>query len=206
MMEDKVVLAGRALHKRTMVDETTSKRSGEVDENVINILNTISNEQVKTLGVKDMTITIIHARRIITKHSYIENVKAKYEQMHKSVQAMRNSLNILFQKGLSSFWDNYNKLMPQKYYQEMLIQARMDASNFDDLDNRLTGIIIISKLSDDVEILHKFKVLIHNIPTLSYDYCIELEVLLKEMSDYVVPTYDQWKQVERIGRSKYKLN
>ena len=136
----------------------------------------------------------------------MENVKPKVEQMQKSVQAMRDSLNLLFQKGLPSFWDNYNKLIPQQDYQAMLIQARMDASNFDDLDNILTGIIIINKFSNDFEILDIFKVLIHNIPPLSYASCIELEVLLKEMSDYVVPTDDQWKQVERLGRSKYKLN
>jgi len=99
--------------------------------------------------VKDRTATIIYARKIVTKHSYMDGVKAKAKEMQRGVQVVKDLLSILFQKGLPSFWDNSNKLIPQQKYHEMLNQARMDASHFDDLDTSLSGTIVINKLSDN---------------------------------------------------------
>jgi len=44
MMEDKSALANKALHKRLVINEIMSKRSVEVAQNAINMLNTITNE------------------------------------------------------------------------------------------------------------------------------------------------------------------
>lgn len=82
----------------------------------------------------------------------------------------------------------------------------MDASHFEDLDKSLSGSMVINKLSDNFEILDRFKVLVHNLPSLSLSSNVELEVLMKEMTNQIIPTNEQWKQVYRLGRSKYKFN
>jgi len=80
-MEDKFALENKALHKRLVINEIMSKKSTEVAYNAINMLNTITNEQVHTFGVKDNTDAIIYAIKIVTKHSYMDGVKAKVEEM-----------------------------------------------------------------------------------------------------------------------------
>lgn len=44
MMEDKIALASKALHKRVVINETMVKKSADVAQKVIDMLNTITNE------------------------------------------------------------------------------------------------------------------------------------------------------------------
>ena len=39
-----------------------------------------------------------------------------------------------------------------------------------------------------------------------YTQCIELEILLKEMSEYEMLSDEQWKQIERLGRARYHIS
>ncbi len=188
MIEDKVALASKALHRRVVLNETMAKKTTKVAQKIIDILNNITNEQVRVLGVKDKAATIIITKRIITKNAYLDEVKVQDD-----VKAIKDSFDFLLKKGLPSFSDKFCKLIPQKEYHDMLVQVRMDASRFQDLEKILLGNVVINKLLNHFEILDRFKILVHKLPPLSFASCITLEVLIKEMTDHVITTDEQWK-------------
>ena len=64
---------------------------------------------------------------------------------------------------------------------------------------------IVDKLSEDFEILHTFRATCVQLPEFSYVDHVELRVLAKEMASLELPTVDQWKTVEKYGRTKYRL-
>lgn len=75
----------------------------------------------------------------------------------------------------------------------------MDSSKLREVEGNLSGSTVFSKLSEDFQILYQFKGIKDFLSALSYTQCIELEILLKEMSEYDMLLDDQWKQVERLG-------
>jgi len=64
----------------------------------------------------------------------------------------------------------------------------MDSSKLNEIPGTLSGPTIFDRLSDDFIILHQFRNLREFMPPMSYTQCIELEILLKEMSDYEMLT------------------
>lgn len=81
----------------------------------------------------------------------------------------------------------------------------MDHSKFEDLKIWLDGNVVVDKLTEDFEILSEFREIKTGLPPISYKSCIELEVLIKEMMDYDIPSQVWWKEVERLGKMEYKL-
>ena len=88
----------------------------------------------------------------------------------------------------------------------MLVQSRMDHSKFDDLEKGLTGKSIVDKLTEDFEILQKFLLVRRGFPKVSYEAKMELEVSIREMMECNTPSTEQWKSVERFGKTKYILH
>jgi hypothetical protein len=43
-------------------------------------------------------------------------------------------------------------------------------------------------------------------PTMSYATCIDLEILIKEMMDYEIPSDPQWKEIVRLGKTKCNVS
>ena len=43
------------------------------------------------------------------------------------------------------------------------------------------------------------------LPEISYIDHVELRVLAKEMASLELPTIDQWKTVEKYGKTKYRM-
>ena len=205
MVEDKAALTMKALQKCAVVNETMTKRTSEIAQNAINVLNTATNEQLQALGIKDRITTMIWARKVICKHTYMNNVKGKAEDMRNFVQKVKDLFKPLFQIGLPSFWDSLGKLVPKEEYRTSLLSTRMDSSSFRGLEGNLSGSTIFNKLSNDFQILHQFKSIKDTLPPMSYTECIELEILYKEMGEYEMLSEEQWKQVERLGRAKYRL-
>ena len=76
----------------------------------------------------------------------------------------------------------------------------MDHSKFEDLEKGLKGNTIVDKLTNDFKILSQFRTIKSCLPPISYASYVELEVLIKEMVDYDIPSKSQWKEVERLGR------
>ena len=82
----------------------------------------------------------------------------------------------------------------------------MDHSKFDDLVKGLTGKVIVDKLTEDFEILQKFLIVRGGLPTMSYETYMDLEVSIREMIEYDIPSAEQWRAMERFGKTKYILH
>ena len=82
----------------------------------------------------------------------------------------------------------------------------MDHSKFDELVKGLIGKITVDKLIDDFEILQKFLIVRGGLPTVSYEAYVDLEVSIREMTEYDTPGAEQWRTVERFGKTKYIIH
>jgi FtsZ-binding cell division protein ZapB len=204
-VDDKNTATVTTRNKCAVVNETLLKRPLDWAQNAINLLNSVSNADLQTIGVKDRTAIIIWARKIIGKHNHIKNVQTKAEQMEQSVQDFKDLFSQLFNKGLPSFWDGRGNLISQEEYNVLLTQVRMDHSKFEDLEEGLKGVTIVDKLMNDFEVLSQFRTIRSGLPTILYASCIELEILVKEMVDYDIPSESQWKEIVRLGKTKYKI-
>ena len=103
-------------------------------------------------GTKDRIDIIIWNGKIIGKHNNVRNVQGKANQMIQSVQSFKNMFSQLFQKGIPSFWDDKEKLIPQEEYQNMSIEVHMDYYKFEYLYQGLKGQIVVDKITYDFEI------------------------------------------------------
>jgi hypothetical protein len=73
------------------------------------------------------------------------------------------------------------------------------------MEESLKGPSLVEHLATDFEILNKFKTVKVSVPTMSYVTCINLETLIKEMMDYEIPYDAQWKELMRLGKTKYNI-
>jgi hypothetical protein len=122
--------------------------------------------------------------------------------LEKSVQDFKDLFEELFIKGLPSFWDGKGKLHEHETYNAFLTQARMDHSRFEDLDEVLMGETMVEMLAIDFEILNKFKIIKLGFIVMLYASCNDLEILIKEMMDYDIPSKLQWKEIVILGKTK----
>ena len=82
----------------------------------------------------------------------------------------------------------------------------MHHSKFEDLVKGLTRKIIVKKLTEDFEILDKFLIIKKGLLVVSYEADVDLEVSIREMTEYNTPNAEQWKIVEKLGKTKYILH
>ena len=97
-------------------------------------------------------------------------------------------------------------MFSQEHYHNLLVRSRMDHSKFDDLEKGLTGKVIVDKLTEYFEILQKFLIIRGGLPKVSYEAYMELEVSIREMIEYDIPSVEQWRAIERFGKTKYILH
>ena len=97
-------------------------------------------------------------------------------------------------------------MFSQEHYHNLLVQIRIDHSKFDDLEKGLTRKAIVDKLTEDFEILQKFLIIRRGLPKISYEAYMELEVSIQEIMEYDTPSAEQWKAIERFGKTKYILH
>ena len=82
----------------------------------------------------------------------------------------------------------------------------MDHSKFEYLVKGLIGKVIVKKLTEDFEILDRFLIIKKGLRTVSYEYYVDLEVSIREMIEYDTPNVEQWKIMEKFGKTKYILH
>jgi hypothetical protein len=177
-----------AINRCTVVSETLVKKPSEWAQNAINLMNSIPTAEIQTIGVKDKTTLIIWARRVIAKHNLLKSVQTKAMQMEQSIQEFKDLFEEFFVKGLPQFSDGKWKLYDQEEYNSHLTQCRMDHSKFETLEENLKGTNLVEYLTTDFEILNQFKTIKIGLPTMTYASCIDLEILIKEMMDYEIPS------------------
>jgi FtsZ-binding cell division protein ZapB len=201
-IDDKDNMVVTAQNKCVVVNEILAKKPSEWAQNAIDLLNVVPTAELQTIGVKDRTTLIISARRIIAKHNLLGSVWNKAVQMEYNIQEFKNAFEDLFVKGLPSFWDGKGSLYNQEDYHSLLMQCRMDHSKFEDMEESLKGLSLVEYLATDFEILNKFKIVKVSMPAMSYATCIDLEILIKEMMDYRIPSDPQWKEIMWLGKTK----
>ena len=97
-------------------------------------------------------------------------------------------------------------MFSQEHYHNLLVQSRMDHSKFDDLEKGLTRKVIVDKLTEDFEILQKFLIIRGKLPKVSYEAYMELEVSIRKMIEYDIPSTEQWRAIEIFRKMKYILH
>jgi hypothetical protein len=145
---------------------------------------------------------IIWARRVIAKHNLLKSVQTKATQIEHSVQEFKYLFEELFSKGLPPFWDGKGKLYDQEEYNARLTQCRMDHFKFNTLEKNMKGSTLVEHLITDIEILNQFKEVNLGLPVMSYVSCIDLDIMIKKMTDYDIPFDLQWKEIIRLGKTK----
>ena len=70
----------------------------------------------------------------------------------------------------------------------------------------LSGKIIIDNLAMDFEIINTFRTICTQLRPILYVDLVELRVSAMEMENMELPYVDQWKTIEKFGRTKYKLH
>ena len=158
------------------------------------------------MGIKDRISIVLCAKRFIHKHHLMKTVQDKSEELLLQVNNFKQDFKELFEDGLPSFWDEEGQMFSQKNYHNLLVQCRMDHSKFNDLEKILTGKTIVDMLTEDFEILQKFAIIRSRLPKKSYEAYMELEVAIREMMECDTPSSEQWKAVERFGKTKYILH
>jgi Txe/YoeB family toxin of Txe-Axe toxin-antitoxin module len=201
-INEKYSMAITTRSRCTIVNETLAKKTLEWALNAINLLNSMPNVELQTIGVKLKTGLIIWSRRIIAKHKFLKSVQTKAMQMEQSMQEFKDTFEQLFIKGLPSFWDGKGKLYNQEEYNSLLTQCIMDHSKFEALEENLKGPSLVEYMATDFEILNQFKAVKIGLPNINYATCIDLEILIKHIMDYKIPSNSQWKEIMRLGRTK----
>jgi hypothetical protein len=197
-INDKDNIALTARSRCTVVNETLAKKPSEWAQNAINLLNSIPTVELQPIRVKDIIALIIWAMRVISKHNLLKSVQTKATQMEKSVQYFKDLFEELFIKGLPPFWDGKGKLYHQEEYNAFLTLCRMDHSKFENLK----GATLVEHMITNFEILNQFKAVKIRLPLMSYDSCIDLDIMIKEMIDYDILSDLQWKDIVRLGKTK----
>ena len=90
----------------------------------------------------------------------------------------------------------------QEEYNARLNQCRMDHSKFEGLAEKLKGPSLVEYLTTYFEILNQFKAVNIGLPTMTYATCINLEILIKEMIYYNIPSDLEWKEIVQLGKTK----
>ena len=121
----------------TVVKETLDRKPTDTAQNTINFVNTLFEEELKTMGIKDMLEIITWERKAIGKNHHIESVEAKEDQMLHQVKYFKGLSVELLQKGLPSFWDEDGKLISESEYQDLLVRSRLDHKMFEDMTQYL---------------------------------------------------------------------
>ena len=61
----------------------------------------------------------------------------------------------------------------------------------------------MEKLTEDFEILDRFLIIKKGLLAVSYESYVDLEVSIREMTEYDTPNVEQWKVVEKFVKTKY---
>ena len=149
---------------------------------------------------------ITWARKVLEKHQHLETVQAKIDIMQHQVKMFIGLCKPLFQKGLPSFWEENGKLLSQVEYHAQLVKCKLDHRKVEDMQQSLSRKTIVEKLSEDFEIINAFRATCAQFPPISYTDHVELRVPAKEMASLEFPISDQWKTVEKFGKTKYRLH
>ena len=122
------------------------------------------------------------------------------------VNRFKREFEGLIEDGLPCFWNEKGRMLSQEHYNNLIVRARMDHSKFNELEKSLSGQTIVDVLTEDFKVLQKFTAIRNRLPKKSYEAYMELEVAIREMMESDTPSVEQWRAVERLGKTKLNLS
>ena len=81
-----------------------------------------------------------------------------------------------------------------------MVHARLDHAKFKEMVKGLSGEVLVTKLRDDFMLPVLFRTIKSNLPLITHDSLIELDVLQKEMMDAELPNDTVWNAIQRLGK------
>ena len=121
--------------------------------NAINFLNGLSEDDLKKENIKDRISIMTWDRKVVNKYHHLDIVQAKVDIMEHQVKLFIDMFDPLFKKGLHLLWEEKGAMMNQKEYHEMLIECRLDHTNFTETNQSLSRKMIMDKFANEFEIL-----------------------------------------------------
>ena len=122
------------------------------------------------------------ARKVVKKYHHLDTVHVMVDILTHQVKLFNDMFDPLFKKGLPFFQKEKGAMLTKDDYYEILIERRLDHTKFADMDQSLSGKVIVDKLADEFEIMFAFKEACAHLQSYSYKDHIELCVLAKEMA------------------------
>jgi hypothetical protein len=99
-------------------------------------------------------------------------------------------------KGLPHFWDTKDRLIKKEQYDNLIVNKRMEHSNFEDLEGNPRGEVLVVKLGHIFDLLNMVKRIIF--PQSEVEKYINLEVLSIQMKDLMLPTKNHFKELIKM--------
>ena len=100
---DKEVVIQSTKQSVTPIREILNKKPIDYDKNVIDFLNGLTEEELKTANIKDMISIITWARKVVNKHQHLDTVQANIDIMEHQFNLFRDMFDLLFKKGFPFF-------------------------------------------------------------------------------------------------------
>ncbi len=147
-----------------MADEHLGDRPNEVAQKAINFLSKARTTDLQTLKIKNRTIVLVNARRVLHKYTLLNSVREKMKEIKDVVEQFKGALTPLFRYGLPCFWDDGSKLIAESEYKEMMIKARSYHSKFKNMVKGLKGTVVVNKMRKYFELPILFRKIRSKLP------------------------------------------
>ena len=93
-------------------------------------------------------------------------------------------------------------MIPQSKYIELLNQEKLNHAKFEGMDGGLKGEVVVIKINKDFELLTQFLMITPSLPTISHNPLIEMDVVLEEAFEMMIPTYQLWEDIHRLSSQR----
>ena len=155
-MEDKRAYLYSALEKHKLATKQLDhlhKEPVDKAQSVINFLKFSFDEALQALKVSDKYQTIMLVKRF-DKDGLIRKVHNRTEALQNEIKEIYAIFKPLIEKGLPYFWDTENRLLKKEQYEDLIVSKMNDHSNFEDLEGKLRGEVLVAMLGDIFDLLN----------------------------------------------------
>ena len=142
-------------------------------------MNSLSEDDLEKTNFKDRISSITQARKVVKKYHHLDTVQENVDILAHQVKLFIDMFDPLFKKGLPYFQKEKGAMLTQNEYHENLMACRLDHTNFADMNQSLSGRVIVDKLADKFEMVSAFKEACAQLRSVSYQDHIELCMLQK---------------------------
>ena len=147
-----------------LLKEALNKNPADIDKNTINFLNALSQDDLRTMGIKYRITVITWIMKVVGKHEHVDTVQDKIDIMQHPINVLKGLFVSLFQNGFPYFWEEGGRIFSQLEYQDMLVKCRLHHKKFKDMNHSLSRKIMVEKLALDFEIINTSRAVCTQLP------------------------------------------